>query len=172
MTYRIRHSPKTLPITVTSSSYCLLSWWITKRRGHIFQAIWITSLGCFHEPSEHILDQCLDVLVTFLRNFKKWFSTFSLWAAFCHLQHSTDVFGSCAVFESHRKTFSFFLFCLVLEAFSANYSLSLCLCLIFYCSRLLGSQLNPRCHHYLFQTVTFLEPPCHCQVGKNSQYSK
>lgn len=65
-------------------------------------------------------------LLSFLGTFFKWFSAFSLWAAFCHLQHSTDVFGSRAASDSQRGgIFLSSLFRLVLEAFSVKCSLSL-----------------------------------------------
>jgi hypothetical protein len=66
--YRILSELEKLPITVTLTSCCLLNGESSQPEGCIFQPTWITTLGCFHEPSEHILEQCLDVLVKFLRN--------------------------------------------------------------------------------------------------------
>lgn len=43
------------------------------------------------------------------------------------------------------------------------------LSVIFHFSILLGSQLNPRCHHHLFGTSTALGARCHCQSGAKSK---
>lgn len=78
-------------------------WWVMQTGRVLFSGP-CTRPGMF--PSaisahEHIAEQRLDVLVKFLRNLLHD-SVHSLWAPCCHFEHSADVFGSCAAFDSQR----------------------------------------------------------------------
>lgn len=125
---------------------------LSKQRGCISQAIWITSPGCFHEPPEHILEQCLDVLVKFLKNFfndsvcslsELCFVTFNIQQMYlAHVQFLIlidEEFFILFVLPGTRSIFS--------SVLSVSFS-------FFNFSSFLHSPAKPKCHSCLFRTVT------------------